>query len=151
MFKVRNANVNDAEQIYSLVSFYAAKGCMLQKSLFRVYSTIESFVVAENDSTIVGCASTIVLWKDLGEIRSLAVDEKSCGQGIGKMLVQHCIDKATRLRLPKLIVLTRQDHFFKHVGFMPVDKNKYQLKILADCLDCPKLTSCDESAYLFEL
>jgi amino-acid N-acetyltransferase len=147
----RNANVLDAERIFELINYYAAKGLVLSKTLYRIYSTIESFVVVEIDNKIVGCSAVVVLWNDMAEIRSLVVDDRFLHQRIGRALIDKCISKARQLKVPKIIALTYQTDFFEKLGFQNVDKNKYLRKLLVDCLDCPKLECCDESAYEYEL
>lgn len=147
----RNANVLDAERIFELINYYAARGAILPKTLYRIYSTIESFVVVEKENKIVGCASVVVLWNDMAEIRSLVVDDHFLYQGIGRVLIENCISKARQLKVPKVIALTYQKDFFEKLGFKNVDKDKYLRKLLVDCLDCPKLEHCDEFAYVYEL
>ncbi len=149
--KLRNATVDDVEQILELINFYSSKGVMLPKTLYRIYSAVESFVVIEENNKIIGCSSVVVLWKDIAEIRSLAVSKEYVGKGIGKMLVDECINKAYKLRVAKIIALTYQGNFFEKLGFMLVDKNLFYRKILIDCLDCPKLEMCDELAYVYQL
>ncbi len=146
----RNANVLDAERILELINYYAVKGLILPKTLYRIYSTIESFIVVEKENRIVGCSSVVVLWNDMAEIRSLVVDDRFLHQGIGSILIEKCISKARQLKVPKVIALTYQKDFFEKLGFKNVDKNKYLRKLLVDCLDCPKLESCDEFAYVYE-
>ena len=151
MPSVRNARVDDVDSIISLVNYYANKGLLLPKSPFKVYSKLQSFFVAEDRERIVGCASLIVLWRDLAEICSLAVDERYAGKGIGKALVSKCIEKARELKLPQVIVLTYQKKFFERMGFHLVDKDTFPRKLMWECLECPRLDKCDELAYLKKL
>jgi amino-acid N-acetyltransferase len=148
MMNIRNARADDVEKITRLVNHYADKGMLLPKSDFKVYSRLQCFYVAEAEGEIVGCASLVVLWKDLAEICSLAVDEKYNGQGIGKELVAKCIERARELKIPQVIVLTYQNTFFEKMGFHLVDKDSFPRKLMWECLECPRLDKCDELAYL---
>ena len=148
---IRKASVNDVDAIIELVNHYAKKGLLLPKSAFKVYSKLQTYFIAETDERVVGCASLVVLWKDLAEICSLAVDENYARKGIGKKLVAHCADVAKQLKVPQLIALTYQDDFFKKLGFHLVDKDSFPRKLMWECLECPKLEQCDERAYLINL
>jgi len=151
MVRVRKAIVDDVDRILKLVNAYAAQGLMLPKTPFKVYKNLQNYVVAEEDGEVVGCAALVVLWKDLAEICSLAVDEPYTKRGIGKELVNTCIEKAGNLKVPQLIVLTYQDGFFEKMGFHWVDRDGFPRKLMWECLECPKLEACDEQAYLIDL
>lgn len=148
---IRKAKVSDVERIIYLVNFYGKKGLMLQKSSYKVYTNLQSFVVAEIDGKVVGCSALAVLWKDLAEICSLAVDEECVGKGVGRRLVEECIQVARELDVPRIIALTYQAKFFEKMGFSFVDKNEFPRKLWRECIECPKLEECDELAYMLEL
>ncbi len=151
MLSVRKATVDDVDRILQLVNYYANKGMMLPKTAFKVYKNLQNYFVVEDGKRVVACAALIVLWNDLAEICSLAVDEQHMGRGIGKKLVHKCIEEAKKLNVPQLIVLTYQDGFFKKMGFRFVDKDSFPRKLMWECLECPKLEQCDEQAYLIDL
>jgi amino-acid N-acetyltransferase len=148
---IRDATVEDVDAIGNLVNGYANEGMMLPKSMFKIYSKLQSYHVAEEDNRVVACVSLVLLWKDLAEICSLAVDKNYVKRGIGKLLVTRCIEKAKSLKVQQLIVLTYQDGFFERIGFHFVDKDTFPRKLMWECLECPKLDDCDERAYLIEL
>ena len=52
-----------------------------------LYEDVQEFVVAEVDGRVVGCGALHVMWEDLGEVRTLAVDPALTGQGIGGRLL----------------------------------------------------------------
>jgi len=148
---IRDATVEDVDAISNLVNGYAEEGMMLPKSMFKIYSKLQSYYVAEEDNRVVACVALVLLWKDLAEICSLAVDKNYVKRGIGKSLVTRCIEKAKSLKAQQLIVLTYQDGFFERIGFHFVDKDTFPRKLMWECLECPKLDDCDERAYLIEL
>ncbi len=151
MAKIRKAKVDDVDTILKLISFYADKELLLSKSAFKVYKSLQSFFVAEENRQLLGCASLVILWKDLAEICSLAVDERYAKRGIGRHLVMKCIEEAKELNVSHIIVLTYQDEFFKKLGFRLVDKDSFPRKLMWECLECPRLERCDERAYLKDL
>jgi amino-acid N-acetyltransferase len=151
MITLRRANVHDVDRIHKLVNHYAANGILLAKSPFKIYKNLQGFFVAEENKKLVACASLVVLWKDLAEICSLAVDEHYTKKGIGRKLVLECVNEAKRLKIPQIIALTYQDRFFKKMGFHLIDKDLFPRKLMWECLECPKLEHCDERAYLKDL
>ncbi len=151
MLNIRKASVDDVDAILKLVNYYAEKELLLRKSAFKVYTKLQNFYIAETEKKVVGCVSLVVLWEDLAEICSLAVDEEYLRKGIGKKLVNKCIEQAKLLKVTKIIALTYKDKFFEKIGFHFVDKNIFPRKLMWECLECPKLDECDELAYLMNL
>ena len=119
---------------------------MLFKSYAQLYESLRDFAVFERDGQVLGCCALSIIWADLAEVRSLAVDEAARGQGIGKQLTQWCIDEARRLRIRRIMSLTYEQGFFEKLGFVVVDKDTLPLKVWSDCVRCPKRDGCDEIA-----
>ena len=147
---IREATVLDVDEIVNLINLHASKGLMLPKTPYKIFSTIQNFFVAEIDKKVIGCSALSVIWKDLCEICSLAVDEKYKYKGVGRMLVEKSIEKAKKLKIKQVIALTYQDKFFEKMGFYRVDKDQFPRKLWRECLECPKLEECDEMAYLYK-
>jgi len=124
---------------------------MLPKTPYKIYTTIQNFFVAELEvGNIIGCVALNVLWEDIGEICSLAIDKSYQRQGIATRLVNEAINVAKSIKLPKVIALTYQKAFFEYLGFILVDKDRFPRKLWRECLECPKLEVCDEVAYVLE-
>ncbi len=144
---IRESTVEDIDAIFTLTNSMASKGLMLMRSKYKIISMLQNFLVAENGSgRVVGCGAFTLLWDDLGEIMALAVDEDYHGKGIGRALVKDLIERGRRLKVPEIIVLTYQVDFFKKMGFSLTDKDKFPRKLWRECLECPKLEQCDETA-----
>ncbi|TFG58461.1 MAG: N-acetyltransferase [Spirochaetales bacterium] len=147
---VRRATVDDVNDIFRLTNDMAAKGLMLPRSKYRIITSLNNFMVAEisgnTGSVIAGCGAFVLLWTDMGEIMSLAVAEEYRNRGLGSLLVQALIDEGRRLKVPEIITLTYQVDFFKAHGFAAEDKDKFPRKLWRECLECPKLEQCDETA-----
>ncbi|MHC4061943.1 MAG: N-acetyltransferase [Planctomycetota bacterium] len=144
--KVRNAEVSDAKAIYGLVSNYAEQDKMLFRSMADIYKNLQSFTVAELDGEVAGCCALEVVWSDLAEIKSLAVDESSKGKGVGKVLVSAAVELAMELGIGKVFALTLDPDFFARLGFQVVEKSALPMKVWSDCARCPKQENCDETA-----
>ncbi len=121
---------------------------MLFRSLTDIYENLQTFSVAELDGRIVGCCALQIIWNDLAEIKSLAVDQKKMGAGVGKALINFAAESAKALGLEKLFALTLEPVFFEKLGFEKVDKNDLPMKVWSDCARCPKQDHCDETAFI---
>jgi amino-acid N-acetyltransferase len=121
---------------------------MLFRSLADIYENLQTFIVAELDSNIVGCCALEVIWADLAEIKSLAIDEAYKGKGIGRELVASAVEQAAKLGVPKIFALTLEPGFFEKSGFAIVEKEALPMKVWSDCARCPKQQNCDEIAVL---
>ena len=145
---IRSAKISDAEAIYSLINSYAERDRMLFRSLADIYENLQSFIVAELDGDVVGCCALQIIWSDLAEIKSLAVDEANMDKGVGKILVAAAIEQACQLGLPRIFALTLNPAFFEKLGFSVVEKDMLPMKVWSDCAACPKQQNCDEIAVI---
>lgn len=148
---IRPATIHDVPRIAEVVNSHAELGKMLFKSFAQLYEDLRDFAVHEEGDQIVGCVAVSIIWADLAEVRSLAVDDEFQGRGIGRKLVEWCVDEARRLGIRKLMSLTYEQRFFEKLGFVVVDKDSLPLKVWSDCVRCPKRDSCDEIAMVREL
>jgi amino-acid N-acetyltransferase len=143
---VRNARISDAKAICTLINYYAEHDKMLFRSLAEIYENLQTFLVVEDGGAVAGCCALEVIWSDLAEIKSLAVDPGSRGAGVGTALVTAAVDQARRLGVPRVFALTLEPGFFKKLGFAVVAKEALPMKVWSDCARCPKQQECDEIA-----
>ncbi len=149
--KVRNAKTADVKAIYALINSYAEHDKMLFRSMADIYENLQTFLVAELDEGIIGCCALQVVWSDLAEIKSLAVDQQNTGKGAGTMLVETAFEHARRLGIPKVFALTLKPDFFEKAGFKRIEKDTLPIKVWSDCAKCPKQNNCDEIAVIKEV
>lgn len=120
---------------------------MLFKSYAELYEHLREFGVYESpDGGVLGCVALTIIWADLAEVRSLAVDENHLRKGIGRRLVEWAIEESRRLGIRRLFALTYEQGFFDRLGFEVVEKATLPLKVWSDCVRCPKRDGCDEIA-----
>ena len=148
---IRPATVHDVPRVSEIINSHAELGKMLFKSYAQLYEGMRDFAVFETDGKVVGCTALSIIWADLAEVRSLAVDDDHRGQGIGKQLVKWCIEEARRLQIRRIMSLTYEQAFFEKLGFVVVDKDTLPLKVWSDCVRCPKRDGCDEIAMVLTL
>ena len=106
--------------IKRLVDTYAGR-ILLEKNLVTLYEAVQEFWVAEAGADVVGCGALHVLWSDLGEVRTVAVDPKVRGHGIGHAIVDRLLEVARDLQLQRLFVLTFEIEFFSRHGFTEIE------------------------------
>ncbi len=148
---IRKAKLTDVKEIQRLIKQYSTRGDILPRSLVEIYDHLRDFFVFIQNRKIVGICALHVCWDDLGEIRSLAVQEDAREKGIGKALVKACLKEAKSLDMKKVFALTYRPDFFERLKFKVVDKTILPHKIWTDCLKCVKFPDCDEVAVLKEL
>jgi amino-acid N-acetyltransferase len=117
---VRRARTSDVPAIKELVDTYSGK-ILLEKNLVTLYEAVQEFWVAELSGKVVGCGALHVLWSDLGEIRTVAVDPAATGRGVGHAIVNRLLEVARELQLQRLFVLTFETEFFGKHGFSEIE------------------------------
>lgn len=121
---VRRARTSDVPAIKRLVDTYAGK-ILLEKNLVTLYEAVQEFWVAEHPDLqggdVIGCGALHVLWSDLGEVRTVAVDPEMTGHGIGHAIVDQLVEVARELELRRLFVLTFETGFFARHGFIEIE------------------------------
>jgi len=143
---IRPATIHDVPRIQEIINSHAELGKMLFKSYAQLYEDLRDFGVCEVDGEVIGCTALTIIWADLAEIRSLAVDDKFRGKGVGRRLVEWTVSEARRLGIRRLFALTYEQTFFEKLGFEVVPKDNLPLKVWSDCVRCPKREGCDEIA-----
>jgi amino-acid N-acetyltransferase len=144
--KVEKAKISEVPGIHKLVNSFAARSEMLARPLSEIYENIRDFVVVRKGKHIIGCAALHVMWSDLAEIKSVAVEEDMQRQGIGKQLVIACLNDAQELGINTVFCLTYKPNFFEKLGLKEVEKMSLPQKIWTECYRCSKFPNCDETA-----
>ena len=145
---IRSAKISDAKAIHALIGSYAERDRMLFRSMADIYENLQSFTVAELDGNVIGCCALEIIWADLAEIKSLAVNGANKQTGIGRALVAAALEQANKLGVPKVFALTLEPEFFIKSGFNIVEKDTLPMKVWSDCARCPKQQHCDETAVI---
>ncbi|MGH2490178.1 MAG: N-acetyltransferase [Candidatus Limnocylindria bacterium] len=148
--RIRPARAEDVDAMRELIDQYAAQDLMLSRSRDFLIEHLRDYVVAEGDD-FAGCCALAVLTHELAEIRSLAVLPQVSRRGVGKALVDACVDQARRLGLKRVFALTLVPEFFERCGFTLISLGRLPEKSAAECPVCPKRFACDEQAMLMNL
>lgn len=131
--RVRPARTADVDTIKALVDAYAGR-VLLAKEIVTLYESVQEFLVGELDGEVVGCGALHVLWRDLGEIRTVAVAPRTVGRGVGHAIVAALVERARALGLQRLFVLTFEERFFARHGFTEIDGTPVEPDVFAAML-----------------
>ncbi len=147
-YKIRHAKLQDVPEIYSLLKHYSDQGILLPRPQSDIYGALRDFYVAQYDGKIIACAALLIYTKELGEIRSLAVDTSYMKLGLGNKIVQQIEQDAKYIGLTKLMALTYVVNFFEKLDFKVVEMSELPEKVWGACINCHKFQNCDEIAML---
>ena len=148
MIRIRKARMADVEKMQDLVNFHAKAGRMLARSLLELYENLRDFYVAAEGGRVVGAAALHTSWEDLAEVKSVAVADGRQGQGLGRTLVEHGLQEAASLGVPRVFVLTYVPGFFEKLGFRRIERSELPHRVWAECLRCPEFPDCGEIAMI---
>jgi amino-acid N-acetyltransferase len=146
---IRPARVGDVPGIYEQILVFADQKLMIRRSMAELYESIREFLVAVDDENqVVGCVAVHVFWEDLAEIRCLAVAPQVQGRGVGRQLVEACLEAARELEIKSIFALTNAVGFFERCGYQRVDKSELPQRIWSECVRCPSFPNCLETALI---
>ena len=148
---IRKAKYNDVESIQNLICIFSETGKVLFRSLDEIKENISSFWVYEKNDQLIGVCSLKKDWGRLVELRSLGVDPRYSGQGIGTKMVEASLKEALSTDCDTLFVLTYAVSMFKRLGFRTIDKERLPHKVWNDCNACLHQENCDETAMVLSL
>lgn len=136
---IRRARTTDVREIQRLVEPLVQERILLGKDTVVLYGSVQEFRIAEStaDATVIGCGALHVMWEDLGEIRTLAVDSESLGKGVGHALIERLEEDARELGLRRLFCLTFEVDFFQRQGFEPMGDAVEDPSVYAELLRSP--------------
>lgn len=118
---LRRARTSDVARIRELVDTYSPDRRLLTKATVALFEDVPEFLVAEIDNKVVGCGALHVMWEDLGEVRTLAVDPTMYGHGIGGALLDQLLKGARDFGISRVFVLTFEVEFFQRFGFREIE------------------------------
>ena len=103
---IRRAKIKDVPEIVQLINYYAQQNEMLSRPQVQVYNSLRDYVVIDLDGKVVGVGALHVIWKDIAEVRSLAIAPDYIGKGYGRQIVEYLVEDAQELELPTVFTLT---------------------------------------------
>jgi amino-acid N-acetyltransferase len=114
---IRLAVHEDVAALKAFIEPFVEEGKLLPRTIDELEHLLDGLFVATWKSEIVGCAALEIYSPKLAEVRSLAVSEKMQGKGVGRMLVNACVERARDHQILEVMAITSSDTFFMACGF----------------------------------
>lgn len=133
--EVRAANADDLPELVALIDDFVTANRLLPRTLDELKDLIPSGFVAIWQDRLVGFAALEVYSPKLGEVRSLAVRPEAQGLGLGKQLVEMCVNLAKSRNVLEVMAVTSNETFFQACGFdftLPGEKKALFLQTRED-------------------
>lgn len=114
---IRPAQISDAEAVEALVEPYVQQRVLLRRTIEELRDLTRNGFIAERDGRIIGFSAVDIYSKKLAELQCLAVAPDSQRLGVGRLLVDACIDCARKHQVLELMAITAAEEFFRGCGF----------------------------------
>lgn len=114
---IRPTRQEDLPALGQFIEPFVAQKKLLPRTPEELEELIAHGFVAEQQTRIVGFAALEIYSKKLAEIRSLAVADEIQGRGVGRRLVEACVQRAHERNILEVMVITSSEDFFRACGF----------------------------------
>jgi amino-acid N-acetyltransferase len=115
---IRAMTPEDVADVYRVMQPWVNRGVLVPRSEETLSETYPDYVVYDTDGSVHGCGALHRYSQAVGEIAGVATDEKYEQLGIGRKIVLFLMDRARRLGLKRVLVLTTQTtDWFLSIGF----------------------------------
>lgn len=114
---IRPARRDDLDQLEEFIQPFVAEKTILPRTTDELAELIEHGFVADEDGRLVGFGALEIYSPKLAEIRSLVVSADHRGRGIGRRLVEACVQRACERNVLEVMVITSREDLFKSCGF----------------------------------
>ncbi|MBO0869907.1 MAG: amino-acid N-acetyltransferase [Micromonosporaceae bacterium] len=131
---IRRARTSDVPGIRRLIDLYANERRLLSKATVALFEDVQEFWVAVRGDDVIGCGALHVMWEDLAEVRTVAVDPSARGRRVGYRIVLSLLDAARELGVRRVFCLTFETGFFARFGFVPIDGAPVPPKVYEELL-----------------
>ena len=148
---LRSARDSEARRLYALIAANLEEGHLLPRTHSELKVHASRFVVATRGRRIVGCAELATLGPHVAEVRSLAVDARERGKGVGTLIVDELRRRARSEGFEKLCAFTHAPAYFIQMGFSIVPHTWVLEKLTTDCIKCPLFRTCGQYAMVVPL
>jgi amino-acid N-acetyltransferase len=108
------------EDLVGLARFiqpFVDEGKLLPRTTEELEELVYNGFVAKTDGRLIGFAALEIYSRKLAEVRSLAVAVEFQGKGVGRALVQQCVERARKRDILEVMAITSSEVFFRSCGF----------------------------------
>ena len=119
---IRQALPSDADAIHVLMRPFVMRRLLLSRTEAEIIElTRHGFVAVASGNNqavqIVGFSAIKVYSTKLAELQCLAVHPHFQGSGVGRALVEHCVERAKALKVMEILAISSSEAFLKNCGF----------------------------------
>ncbi|NQV26572.1 MAG: GNAT family N-acetyltransferase [Rhodopirellula sp.] len=115
--QIRPVTREDLASLADFIQPFVAEGRLLPRTTEELEELVYNGFVAEVDGTLVGFAALEIYSRKLAEVRSLAVAPEFQGKGVGRSLVEQCVERARKRDILEVMAITSSEMFFRSCGF----------------------------------
>jgi amino-acid N-acetyltransferase len=115
---IRSIRSRDIPDMLRLMEPLMQKGILLRRGPEDIQGKRDDYAVFEIDGQIHACGALHAWGEDQGEIAAIATDPAYADMGLGSRVVRYLIDRAVKLGMRRVFVLTISTHdWFEALGF----------------------------------
>jgi amino-acid N-acetyltransferase len=154
---IRSITEKKCKEVSQFITKEAFDKSVIPRTMQQIWKERKTYFVAVNHDKIIGTCGFSILPGRLPEIRSLVITKEFQGNGIGRNLVEVCLQKMKDMGFHSALVLTTTPKLFEKLGFQKADINHFSAKIWKDCRFCPRNAGdphdprCNETALFLKL
>ena len=113
----RECTLDDLNPVVTFLNPFVESQHLLARTLEEYRVLLKHGFLALNQTEIIGFAAVEIYSRKLAEIQALAVAPTQQRQGIGRRLIQMCVERAKRENVVELMAITASEKLFSEVGF----------------------------------
>jgi amino-acid N-acetyltransferase len=114
---IRAATPDDVAGVEAVLAPFVAEKKLLPRTREELLKLIQNGFVAEQAGRIVGFCAIEIYSRKLAEIQGLAVSSSVQRQGIGRRLIEACVERAREQSIYELLAITASEDLFRSCGF----------------------------------
>lgn len=114
---IRQAVPTDAAAIHALMRPYVMQRLLLDRTEAEVIELTRHGFVAVDADRVIGFSAIEIYSTKLAELQCLAVSKSHQSGGIGRALVQHCVQRARSLGVMEVMAISSSEDFLRSCGF----------------------------------
>ena len=122
-YEIRRASAEDLDKILELLEPLFDSQVLLRRNPEEMQSLLKTGFVAtvrfgkDGEAEVVGFCAVEVYSKKLAEIQCLGVSPTHRTQGLGRKLVQRCVDVAKEKGVMEVMAISSSEKFLQDLGF----------------------------------
>lgn len=117
LVEIRPVRKEDLAELADFIQPFVTEGRLLPRTTEELEELVYNGFVARVDGKLIGFAALEIYSRKLAEIRSLAVVPEFQGKGIGRLLVEECVERARKRDILEVMAITSSEVFFRSCGF----------------------------------